>query len=169
MTSEPGIVDSGPAAGLPTKAFVQRAGGAPGISFGPQSVTRFMFSGVAGHPDFYEYSAARGDSAPLHRHPWATFELILEGSVRFLVDGEEFVAGAGDFVYTPPSAVHTFVIESDTSRFVGFNHPAPRFAELQERAAPIFASEDGPDMAKLTSLTQELGVELLGPPLEPRA
>lgn len=126
-----------------------------------------MFSGVSGHPDFYEYKATRGDSPPLHRHPWATLELVLEGQVRYLVDGEEFLAAEGDFVYTPPSAIHSFLVESEDCRLVGFNHPSPRFAELQIGAEPIFAAPGAPDMARLTELASQLGVELLGPPMEP--
>lgn len=160
---------SDPAAGLPTKAFVQRAADAKIISPWPGSNTRLMFSGYEGHPDFVDYSAARGDSPPLHRHPWASLELIIEGSIRYLVEGEEFVAEAGDFVYTPPNAVHSFFVETETARLVGFNHPNPRFAELQEGAVAIFAQPGGPDMAKLVEFAGSLGVELLGPPLEARS
>jgi mannose-6-phosphate isomerase-like protein (cupin superfamily) len=154
--------------GLPTKAIVQHADGAPVASLSPTDATRFLFSGVAGQPDFWESRMGRGDSAPLHKHPWATFEFIIEGSITYLIDGEEFVAGAGDFVYTPPSAVHTFVVESPTARLVGFNHPAPKFAELQMGAVPLFKQPGGPDMPKLLELATASGIALMGPPLEPR-
>ena len=166
MSNDTQTIDSGPAAGMPTKAFIQHAADAPTASLGASNTTRFMLSGIAGQPDFYEYRAVRGDSPPLHRHPWATLEFIIEGSIRYQVDGEEFTAGAGDFVYTPPSAVHTFLVESETARMVGFNHPNPRFAELQERAVPLFAGSDGPNMPALMELTAELGVELMGPPMQ---
>lgn len=127
-----------------------------------------MFAGVEGHPDFWENTAGRGDSAPLHRHSWATWELILEGRISYVVDGEEFIAEAGDFVYTPPNAAHTYVVESETSRMVGFNHPAPRFAEIQFGAMDLFAAPGGPDMQKLVQFAAEHGVEVLGPPIQPR-
>jgi hypothetical protein len=79
------------------------------------------------------------------------------------------VAEAGDFVYTPPNSVHSFLIESETARLVGFNHPSPRFAELQTRAAPLFGQPGGPDMEGIVKVAGEVGVELLGPPMEPRS
>ncbi len=167
MNSDTQVIESGPAAGLPRKAFVQHAADAPTIAPWPTSATRFMFSGIDGHPDFYEYKASRGDSPPLHRHPWATLELVLEGEIRYLVDGEEITATAGDFVYTPPSAAHSFFVESDSARSIGFNHPNPRFAELQEGTVPMFAQPGGPDMSKVAAFAGELGVELLGPPMQP--
>ena len=168
MVSDAQVIQSGPAAGLPAKAYVQRAAEAKVISLTPESNTRMMFAGFDGHPDFLDYTAARGDSPPLHRHPWASLELVVEGSIRYVVEGEEFLAETGDFVYTPPSAVHSFYVESDTARIVGFNHPDPRFAQLQEGAAPLFAEPGGPNMQRLAEFAGSLGVELLGPPMEAR-
>lgn len=167
MSNETQLADT--VAGLPTRAYVQHAADALVASVGKTNSTRFMFSGISGHPDFFEYTASRGDSPPLHSHPWASLELILEGRIRYVVDEEEFTAETGDFVYTPPNAAHTFVVESETARMVGYNHPSPRFAELQERAAPLFDEPGGPDMQRLGALADQIGIKLLGPPLEVRA
>jgi hypothetical protein len=35
---------------------------------------RVMSDGTGDSPDFYEDCGIRGDSAPLHRHPWASWE-----------------------------------------------------------------------------------------------
>ncbi len=154
-------------ASLPTTTMIQRADEARAYSFTPTDRMRFMFGDIDGAPDFFDESGARGDSAPLHRHPWATWEYVLEGTIRFVIDDEEHLLSAGDFVYTPPNAVHTYVIETDTARAVGFNHPGGRFEELQRTVGPMFAAEGGPDMAAIVQRAAELGVEILGPPLEP--
>jgi mannose-6-phosphate isomerase-like protein (cupin superfamily) len=156
------------AAGLPSHLIVQRAGEGPSSSLSPTDRTRFLFADVPGQPEFIDAVGGRGDSAPLHRHPWATWELIIEGSVRFVVDDEEILLGAGDFIYTPPNAAHTFVVESERARMVGFNHPAPRFASLQRQAEEIFAAPGPPDMRRVAKLAAEHDVEVLGPPMTPR-
>ncbi|MEZ4266520.1 MAG: cupin domain-containing protein [Myxococcota bacterium] len=167
MSADSGHIAPG-TAGLPTTLIVRRAGDAPSASLSPTDRTRFLFADVPGEPEFFDAIGGRGDSAPLHRHPWATWELIIEGKVRFSVDGEEVVAEAGDFVYTPPNAVHSFVLESASARMVGFNHPAPRFASLQRQAQALFAAEGGPDMKRIAQLAKEHGVDVLGPPMQPR-
>lgn len=166
MSNNTHVLESGPAAGLPGKSYVQHADEAPVVSLTPNDATRFMFSGMDGHPDFLDMRSLRGDSPPLHRHPWASLELIVEGRIRFVVDGETFVAEAGDFVYTAPNAAHTYLVESDTARIVGFNHPNPRFYDLQTQAAPLFSAPGGPDMQRIAQIAAEHNVEVLGPPLQ---
>lgn len=164
MSSDTSAVDR-----LPAAPIVQRAEEARVYSFSPTDRTRFMFGGVEGAPDFFDESGRRGDSPPLHRHPWASWEYVVEGTIRFVIDGEEHVLSEGDFVYTPPNAPHTFVIESDTARAVGFNHPDPRFEELQRTVGPMFLGDGPPDLEAIGRAAGDLGVELLGPPLQPSA
>lgn len=156
------------ASGLPSDAIFLRAADAPSTSLSPTDRTRFLFADVPGQPEFVDAVAGRGDSPPLHRHPWASWEVIIEGTVRFVVDGVEFVAEAGDFVYTPPGAAHSYVVESERARMVGFNHPAPRFASLQRQAQEIFAVPGPPDMQRVARLAGDHDVEVLGPPMTPR-
>lgn len=48
-------------------------------------------------------------AAPVHRHTKEDeFSLILQGRVWFQANGEEHVAGAGDFVFKPRGEWHTF-------------------------------------------------------------
>lgn len=150
---------------LPTRARVVRHGEAKTYSFVPSDKLSFLFSGVPGQPEMFDGIGERGNSPPLHRHPWASWELVIEGQVRFSVDGEEHVLGPGDFIYTPPNAPHSYIIESERARMVGFNHPAGRFEDLQRKAAPLFQAEGGPDFEAVARLAAEHEVELLGPPL----
>lgn len=159
--------DSTTAAALPATAIVQRAHEARTYSLSPTEAMRFMFSGGRDEPDFFDERLGRGDGPPLHRHPWATWELVLDGDLRAVVGDDELRLGAGDFLYTPPDTPHTYVVESDAARLVGFNLPGGRFEGLQREAEPLFAAEDGPDMERLVALAADHDVEILGPPLSP--
>lgn len=152
---------------LPGDPMIERAADAAArtYSFSPGDTMRFMGTEAPGQPDFFDETAPRGTSAPLHRHPWASWELVLEGRVRFVIDDNETVLEDGDFVYTPPDAVHTYVVESDSARVIGFNHPGGHFERLQRTVGPMFL--DGPpDMAKAAAAAGECHVEILGPPLQ---
>lgn len=56
-----------------------------------------------------------GTGAPLHHHPDGVEEVIvvLEGSARFTVDGEEVVVRAGQSIILPPLSHHGFVAIED--------------------------------------------------------
>ncbi len=149
-----------------SRTQVVRGADAPTTSFSSQSRTVFPFAGGA-HPELFIEHAARGDSAPQHRHPWATWEYVLEGRVRFLADGVEHVLDAGDAIFTPPGVAHTYVVESERAIMVGLNGPETRFYDLQRRAAPIFRADGPPDMGAIMALAAEHQVEVLGPPLSP--
>jgi quercetin dioxygenase-like cupin family protein len=157
--------EESPRRALPEKPLVVRAGTAPAASLSPTDKTWFVFAGIEGQPEMFVNQGGRGDGTPLHRHPWATWEIVLEGRVRFVVNGEEIRADAGDFVYTPPNAPHASVVESERARIVGFNHPARRFAELQKQAEELFRGSGAPDMPRVMQLAKEYDLEILGPPL----
>lgn len=152
---------------LPTGLIIQRGNEARTTSLSPTDEMRFMFAGKPGQPEFFDYRVGHGDGPPLHRHPWASRELMLEGELRVVVDGEEFTVSAGDFFYTPPNAVHTLVGESETARLIGFNHPGGYFEDLQRKAEPLFRAEGGPDMDRIAALAAEHKIEVLGPPMTP--
>ncbi len=151
---------------LSTEPMIQRADGARSYAISPTDRLRFPYAAGADQPEFYEERCARGDGPPMHRHPWATWETVVEGSVRFVVDDEEFVATAGDFLYTPPNAVHTFVVESDTAHMIGCNFPDAPFESFISKAE-AFMTAASPDMARLAALAAEHHIELMGPPLKP--
>ncbi|MDZ7733226.1 MAG: cupin domain-containing protein [Acidimicrobiia bacterium] len=150
---------------LPTTPLVQRPDEAPTYSMSPTEQMRFLFSGAVGQPEFYEERVARGDGPPLHRHAWATWEYLIEGELRVVIDDEELRVAAGDFFYTPPNATHTYVVESDTARIIGFNHPGGHFEDLNREVAPMFLEPGGPDMQAVVERAAAHGVEILGPPL----
>ncbi len=152
---------------LPTGPIVVRSGESPSYSLSPTDRYSFPFAGYLGQPEVFDAHLGKGDGTPMHRHPWGTWEIVVEGRVRFCVAGEEFVLGPGDFAYTPPNAPHAFVVDSDTARMIGINHPSGPFAELTRKAVPLFRAEGGPDMDAIAKLAAEHQVEVVGPPLAP--
>ncbi len=156
------MADPAPLSATP---FVTRAATQPAHSLGPGSRFVFPLSGHDGHPGLFLEVSSRGGSAPLHSHPWPSWELVLDGQVRFLVDGQEHLLGAGDCMYTPAGVPHTYLVESETARLVGLNGAGNNFEELQRRAEPLFAGPGAPDMGAVVQLATSLGIQVLGPPL----
>jgi quercetin dioxygenase-like cupin family protein len=150
---------------LPAAASVQRAADAERVPFSPTQSMRFVADGGPGLPEMYEEHGARGDAVPLHRHPWPSWELVIEGHVRVSLDGQEERLGPGDSVYIPAGMPHAYVIESDVYRAVGIGTSDGRFPSLQRRAAPLMLAQDGPPMDQIVALVAEHGAEVLGPPM----
>ncbi|GJM37405.1 MAG: hypothetical protein DHS20C19_07720 [Acidimicrobiales bacterium] len=132
------------------------------VSFSPTSRFSFVSPGDAEAPEFFEERSGKGDGPPLHRHPWPNWELVLSGTIRVIIDDEEFLVEAGSTVYTPPGAVHTYVVESDEAHIVGVGTSGGRFHQLQSKAPELLMAGD---MERLGAFAGSLDVELLGPPL----
>ncbi|MDZ7673964.1 MAG: cupin domain-containing protein [Acidimicrobiales bacterium] len=152
---------------LPTEPIVQRRDDAPTYATAPGPPRRCVFSSPARSvsPSSTRNGRPAWTDHPLHRHPWASWEYLVEGELRVVIDEEEFHVSSGDFLYTPPSAAHTYVVESDIARIVGFNHPGGHFEDLNREVAPMFLEPGGPDMEVVVRSAAEHGVEILGPPL----
>jgi quercetin dioxygenase-like cupin family protein len=136
------------------------------MAFSPTSRFAFIAPGDADSPEMFEERSARGDGPPLHRHPWATWELVVSGAIRAVVDGEELRLEAGDSLYTPPGAAHAYVVESAEAHIIGMGLSGGRFHRLQAQASPLLLAEGGPDMPAIGALAATCDVELLGPPLD---
>jgi len=48
-----------------------------------------------------------GASAPEHNHPHEQVAVCLEGEIIFIVNGEECVVSAGEFIHIPSNAPHS--------------------------------------------------------------
>lgn len=124
-----------------------------------------------------EHRAPHGDSAPLHLHRTEDEIFhVLEGEMRFQLEGTEQRLHAGDIVLAPKGVPHTYCVASpqgarwltittrgDFERFVrAMSRAAPR-AELPERSS----SPPTPEMqATLAATAREYGIEIVGPPLQ---
>jgi quercetin dioxygenase-like cupin family protein len=103
----------------------------------------------------------RGHGSPLHIHRNAseTF-LVLVGTLRVVVDGTEYEAGAGCAAVLPSGLPHGFVITSDTARYLTLHH-GPGFEDFV--AAMAGPGEDIPDPDRLTAIAADHGIDIVGP------
>jgi mannose-6-phosphate isomerase-like protein (cupin superfamily) len=87
------------------------------------------------------FAAGAGPTPPPHVHAaHAEVFLVLDGALRFLVEGGETVAGAGTLVVVPPEVVHTFRVEG-AARFLDFHAPSSGYGVFV-RALSAATDED---------------------------
>jgi len=131
----------------------------------PTDRMRFLCPGGADMPDVMDERLAPGDGPPLHRHPWATWEVLVEGRLRVRVGEETFELESGDLLFTPPDVPHTFMAIGDgPARLVGINWPGG-FHHLYAELAKAFSGDGPPDFGAMAAAATRHGAEILGPPL----
>lgn len=121
-----------------------------------------------------EHRLPCGDSPPLHvhRNEDEIFH-ILEGRMRFQIDGQEQIVGTGETVIAPKGLPHTFRVESPEgahtltiTRGSDFETMVRRASRRAERAGLPQPVEPTPEMvAALTRLCEENGIDIIGPPM----
>jgi quercetin dioxygenase-like cupin family protein len=118
-----------------------------------------------------EFLWPQGSGSPLHvHHNEDEWFYVIEGELTFWVGGQVITAPAGSFVYGPRDIAHTFTVSSEQARFLLVLEPArfENFIQLvgepaQQLVIPPPATEP-PDIARLTEVAAEYGIEILGPP-----
>ena len=113
-----------------------------------------------------------GAGAPPNHHAGETEAFfILEGQVSFMIQGEERLAKAGDFVPIPDGAVHAFQAVGDTpARLLILNAPGHMheafFTGIGE-ALPDDQTElpapSEPNIAAVVAKAQETGMTIMSP------
>lgn len=121
-----------------------------------------------------EHRMPHGDSPPLHvhRNEDEVFH-ILEGRLRFQIDGHERVAAAGETVIAPKGLPHTFRVESaEGARTLTVTRGSDFETVLRQASRPAEAADlpppahPAPEMiAALTRICAENGIDIVGPPL----
>jgi len=117
---------------------------------------------------------APGAGAPPNRHPGEDEAFyVLDGTFRFVIDGETRQVGAGDFVKIPHGAVHAFSnVGATPARLLIINAPGSiheaffsRVGEPLPRGSWDFPPAGAaPDIPRLVRIAAEAGVEILPPP-----
>lgn len=89
-----------------------------------------------------------GTEPPPHRHT-AEDECfyVLEGSMTFFVDGQEFPVGQGGWAFVPRNSLHNFRVDSGTSRTLVFFTPAGFERFFMEMGEPMPAEGTTPTPA----------------------
>ncbi len=65
----------------------------------------------------------KGAHVPEHSHPNEQITYVLEGALRFRIDGREVVVGTGEVLCIPPHVPHEAWAEEDTVDLDIFNPP----------------------------------------------
>lgn len=120
------------------------------------------------------HRAPRGDSPPLHIHDTEDEVFhVLEGRIRFEVEGQAVEIGPGDTLMAPKGRPHSYLVLSDEAAwlsvtthgdFEGLVRAVARPAAgqgLPERAGPPSAEQ----AAALEAICGRNHIRLVGPPL----
>lgn len=110
----------------------------------------------------FETFVAPGEGPPLHLHPNEDETLyVLEGEVRFKLDGRLFAAPPGSFAFVPRGVQHTFQnVGQAPARILIHFAPAG-----MERFFDSFAALGGAGPDAFRTAAAEAGMEVVGPPL----
>jgi quercetin dioxygenase-like cupin family protein len=88
-----------------------------GADQGDVGISAFLFNGQPG-------------SGPgPHRHPYDEIQFIQEGRGRYVVNGQEFEAGAGDILIIKSGEVHSFTCIGDQPLVQLDVHVSPKFIQ----------------------------------------
>jgi mannose-6-phosphate isomerase-like protein (cupin superfamily) len=113
-----------------------------------------------------------GAGAPPNHHAGETEAFyVLDGQIAFHVDGNDIVAGAGDYVAIPDGAVHAFqAIGDGPARVLIFNAPGTMhdafftgIGEVLPEGTTDLPEPKAPDLAAVMSRAQETGMHILAP------
>ncbi|MDE3155322.1 MAG: cupin domain-containing protein [Acidobacteriota bacterium] len=143
--------------------------------FNTRVTVRVPFTAGADTVSVLEHRAPVGDSPPLHRHvnEDEIFH-VLEGTFRFRVGDRDVTAGAGEWLLVPKGVVHSYLVTSTGGGHwltVTTQTDFERFVRAIGRPAtgPGLPAPSGPptpaQVAELTQLAAQFGIELVGPPL----
>ena len=85
------------------------------------------------HISVFLFNGGPGSGPGPHRHPYDEIQFIREGRGRYVVDGKEFEAGAGDILVIKAGEIHSFKCIGDVPLVQLDVHLSPRF--IQENMA----------------------------------
>jgi quercetin dioxygenase-like cupin family protein len=117
-----------------------------------------------------EMTLPPGLGPPPHRHPGGEAVYVLEGTLRYHVEGETFDGAAGDFFYLPQGTLENFEPTGDTPLRIlviytpggidRFFHEAGEPAQARELPPP---PDSPPDVERLVEIGGRYGMEIAPP------
>jgi quercetin dioxygenase-like cupin family protein len=78
---------------------------------------------VGAHTMLARIVLKKGARVPMHQHFHEQISHVVDGALKFAVDGKEFVVRAGDILTIPPDIPHEVVALEDSVAFDIFNPP----------------------------------------------
>ncbi|HYZ82354.1 MAG TPA: quercetin 2,3-dioxygenase [Solirubrobacteraceae bacterium] len=120
-----------------------------------------------------EAVAPAGSGPPLHVHHREDESFwVLEGVLSVWCGEEMFTAAAGDYVFLPRDVPHTFAIEGEEpARILSMATPGGLEGYFATVGRPAEGNGLPPagaiDVARLASVGEAFGLEILGPPRRP--
>jgi mannose-6-phosphate isomerase-like protein (cupin superfamily) len=106
-----------------------------------------------------ESGAGVGPPLHIHRDAAESF-VVLAGSYRMHIDGDDYVCPAGSFVYVPRGTVHTFASLEVGSRKLNLYTPAAMIGYFDELAAALAG---GVDDATIDAIADRYAMDVVGP------
>jgi quercetin dioxygenase-like cupin family protein len=140
-------------------------------AFGTLAVVKASAEATDGRVAVMWQHGPKGAGSPLHvHHREDEWFFVIDGRLTFWVGGKVIDAPAGTFVYGPRDIPHTFTISSEEAKFLLVAEPAGLDGFLRKAGEPARSltipppPEGEPDMAAMSALAAEYGMEILGPP-----
>ncbi len=150
------LADEGRAFWLATDLHVFKA-------TGEETGGAFALSELIAHPQF-------GPPPHIHHHENESY-YILEGEFEFMVEGREFRAGAGSFVYLPKDQLHMHKNAGDApARALVLVTPAGVEKFIEEAGEPatdpasVPPIPDMPRIQRIVEIAHKYGIEVPPPP-----
>lgn len=120
---------------------------------------------ASGDLSVVEVEMEGGKRTPLHTHPIAESAWVLEGMLRYQIDGVDHELAAGDFVMVPAGVPHAFMVVSDGARVLGIQPGDACEAFYLGASEPLEGSARETDFDRIAeSGARNGGITLLGPP-----
>jgi quercetin dioxygenase-like cupin family protein len=150
-----------------TAALVRRAGEGEKMWFfgGGEWTWKVASKDSGGELSLVEIAMDGGKRTPLHTHPIAESMWVLEGDIRYHVDGENIELGTGDYVLVPAGVPHAFLVVSDHARILAIQASCDCEAFYLGASEPLEGSQRVTDFDRIgQSAAANGGITLLGPP-----
>lgn len=120
-----------------------------------------------------EFLSPAGFAPPVHSHRYEDELLVvLEGEIDLLSGDERVTAGCGEIAFLPHGVPHSFVVRSETARYLSVTTARSRVPEFDEFIADMGSPADRPELpepapvdgARVADVARTHDIDILGPP-----